>query len=338
MKTVKFLIREEHLCELLEKDLKISSEPASNGFFWVTVEYEEAESDYRIVAKRESDITSYYEEKDLSRFRDCSCEHCNISRRRETLFIVENKKTGELKQVGRNCLQKYTGVPAKTLEKDFFEISESIDDLREMFAREPKFVSVRDLFLKGYGFIKENGYADKDALKYCLADRNCDEDDLPDFEEKFEKFRTLFEKMNSDAFLMTCAEIAKASCVKKDKIGIFAWMLRYFFETLDAPKTEFFGTPGDKVKNAELEITGVDVNWRQNTFSYRYEEIPEYVLTVKNKDGKEYLMVHKASSEMPYKIGAVIGQFTVKEHKERSGLKKTYINRVKLQEKSNDKD
>jgi hypothetical protein len=35
------------------------------------------------------------------------CEHCNTARRRFETFVIRNRKTGDHKQIGRNCLQDF---------------------------------------------------------------------------------------------------------------------------------------------------------------------------------------------------------------------------------------
>ena len=37
------------------------------------------------------------------------CEHCGTKRTRNNLYIIHNVKTGDFKQVGKNCLMEYTG-------------------------------------------------------------------------------------------------------------------------------------------------------------------------------------------------------------------------------------
>jgi hypothetical protein len=51
-------------------------------------------------------------EGELKRYRDASpdnCDHCHTSRRRSDTFVVRDRE-GELSQVGRQCLQAYTGL------------------------------------------------------------------------------------------------------------------------------------------------------------------------------------------------------------------------------------
>lgn len=65
-----------------------------------------------------------------TRFRNCTseCDHCNTVRNRSETFIVHNAD-GEFKQVGRTCLQDFTGAadPAAWIAKYQFE--RSLSDL-----------------------------------------------------------------------------------------------------------------------------------------------------------------------------------------------------------------
>ncbi len=51
-------------------------------------------------------------EPDLSTFRgtDPICEHCHLDRQRTDTFVVRSTTTGQMMQVGRNCLTAFTGV------------------------------------------------------------------------------------------------------------------------------------------------------------------------------------------------------------------------------------
>lgn len=51
-------------------------------------------------------------EPDLTPFRgtEQTCEHCRTRRHRTDTYVVRNVDTGELRQVGRNCLSAFTGI------------------------------------------------------------------------------------------------------------------------------------------------------------------------------------------------------------------------------------
>lgn len=87
--------------------------------FAVTVESPYALSDWCVVGRKKIyrmhgkdpyvEIESFFDFRVPWRFRSagCDCAHCHANVVRNNLFIVHNTKTGELAQVGRNCLKEY---------------------------------------------------------------------------------------------------------------------------------------------------------------------------------------------------------------------------------------
>lgn len=55
------------------------------------------------------EINKSYQIPEKYRHTDlCDCEHCGISRDRNTAFVIMNEETGQFLQVGRVCLKSYT--------------------------------------------------------------------------------------------------------------------------------------------------------------------------------------------------------------------------------------
>ena len=52
------------------------------------------------------------------------CDHCGLSRNRSRVYVVRDAKTGELSQVGHNCVELYTGLSIKGLWALEFDLSE----------------------------------------------------------------------------------------------------------------------------------------------------------------------------------------------------------------------
>lgn len=52
------------------------------------------------------------------------CDHCGLSRNRNRVYVVRDAKTGELSQVGHNCVELYTGLSIKGLWALEFDLSE----------------------------------------------------------------------------------------------------------------------------------------------------------------------------------------------------------------------
>ena len=117
--------------------------------FAVTVESPYALSDWRVVGRKKIyrmhgkdpyvEIESFFDFRVPGRFRSagCDCAHCHANVVRNNLFIVHNTKTGEIAQVGRNCLKEYgfsqTGVNGIV---DFCKISASIAQKYKMLQEE----------------------------------------------------------------------------------------------------------------------------------------------------------------------------------------------------------
>lgn len=60
---------------------------------------------------------------------DKNCDFCHSQRDRNNTYLVKNIESGDLKQVGGQCLQKYIGDQARKLAKFAFSMSSIIDEL-----------------------------------------------------------------------------------------------------------------------------------------------------------------------------------------------------------------
>lgn len=65
---------------------------------------------------------------------DHICEHCNVRRTRVKSYLLRNTRTGEIKQVGSNCLELFLGVEIKGLwvlsytEEEFASMADPAED------------------------------------------------------------------------------------------------------------------------------------------------------------------------------------------------------------------
>lgn len=111
------------------------------------------------------------------------CDHCNSNRERKVTFIVRNKKSGEFKQVGRQCLRDYTGI---SLESALFLAS--IENIFKKYSnfdfsgiKTKYYFETKELLYYIAATIKTHGYVKKDginistsemAIIYFCADNN----------------------------------------------------------------------------------------------------------------------------------------------------------------------
>jgi hypothetical protein len=88
------------------------------------------------------------DEIDLSRYRNqpANCEHCNQSRSRNDTFLVRHLQTGELKQVGSQCLKDFTG------HSDPGRIAQYAEDLGRWLEGLANPIESRQLRAHGYSY------------------------------------------------------------------------------------------------------------------------------------------------------------------------------------------
>jgi hypothetical protein len=59
------------------------------------------------------------------------CEHCGLARKRTKTYLVEHVETGEIKQVGSNCLKDFLGVDPHTLIRYAQYLADIVDAMDE---------------------------------------------------------------------------------------------------------------------------------------------------------------------------------------------------------------
>lgn len=107
----------EHLSYTTENGVRVNRDQI---YFQVTVTGEEVVvAGWRFVATLQHEeggtiirsIPGVVEEGELSPYRDAKpkCDHCGYNRRRNDTFVLRHESTRELKQVGSNCLEDFTG-------------------------------------------------------------------------------------------------------------------------------------------------------------------------------------------------------------------------------------
>lgn len=100
----------------------------------------------------------------------CTCDYCKTNRKRNKTYLIVNQKTGEWKQLGKECLKLFvTGIDVDaiaTFESFIKEAEEAANPGDEFFYnRRFKFVKVADALALACAVYRERGYlATKDAV------------------------------------------------------------------------------------------------------------------------------------------------------------------------------
>lgn len=111
-------------------------------------------------------ILSYYsgdDDTDREPVEDMSCEQCGVNRRREKVYRVRNRETGEVKQIGGSCLNVFTGIKPQGLwaltydpNAEDLEYDEE-DDYGFLSYSSPVVIEDRQMILATIRAVAENG-------------------------------------------------------------------------------------------------------------------------------------------------------------------------------------
>jgi hypothetical protein len=118
------------------------------------------------------------EEGELKAYRTAApiCDHCNTIRNRKESFIVRNSE-GALRQVGRQCLQEYTGLGNPAEICAIAEILCSVSDLLRCASKEGETGGIRNFFTIAEFLpfvacsIREHGWLSRTAAYEKTGDR-----------------------------------------------------------------------------------------------------------------------------------------------------------------------
>lgn len=93
----------------------------------------------------------------------CSCDYCKTDRKRNKTYLVVNQKTGEWKQLGKECLKLFvTGIDIDAIAtfESFIKEAEDVANPGDEFfySRRFKFVKVADALALACAVYRERGY------------------------------------------------------------------------------------------------------------------------------------------------------------------------------------
>lgn len=154
--------------------------PKVEGFdFIATIQHTEAGNILRAIPPMAQEARGLeVDALDLSPYRDTGpfCEHCNKIRSRKDTYLIYNRETGEMKQIGRTCLRDYTGLnnPEKVADwlEFYWELDRSLGSPGEApVIRTDDFLTHCALMVRKHGFVSRasdpsNATADEALRNY----------------------------------------------------------------------------------------------------------------------------------------------------------------------------
>lgn len=101
------------------------------------------------------------------------CDHCHSDRYRKSVVIIKNTENGEIKQVGKSCLDKYLNSSLKQFSSLLLTIDELIENALakdensffEGFSIHSSYIDVKKYLWCAYSDIMERGYHKRDSYE-----------------------------------------------------------------------------------------------------------------------------------------------------------------------------
>lgn len=302
---------------------------------WSFVARVESTVSGKAIVKSFKESTQIDENVDLTR-----CDHCNISRRRNSVFVIE--RDGEQKQIGGSCLDIYCG--EKSLEQFVFTAGfvQFVTNVGNEYGCDDQFrkhnlINVKKFLACVVSAVNATGYVRADsfggvptrdaaAIAYEEGGKNLTEKDYEAAQQVIDWAKTI--EPNND-YIRNVQVLCAEEYVEPRQLGILASALQAYHRA----------TRVEESKNGVVSVHVGEVGKRQDftlvfkgqnsfdsefgiTHLYRFTDLAGNVLTWFSS-----VSLDLAKDEQ-YQAKA-----TVKEHGEYRGTKQTRLTRVKFSEK-----
>lgn len=269
------------------------------------------------------------------KFRTCKpyCEHCNTLRNRKDTFVLFNHKVNEYKQVGRQCLENYTGMSLEEVSSiaeavrgfEMLEVDLEDDSLLEDYKSRGYCIAMYNFLFKQYAYkvISTKGYDRDTTVGEILEAYEKGDIDDNDYLEELEEITKWIEADTSDSEYMSNlkvlwnAEALEPKHYRTIASGIFVALRD--IKRAKSVNNEHIGTVGQRIP---VEIESVRVLYtRHDSFygdSYLYKIV----------DTQGHTLIYSTDRDLS-KVKKMVA--TVKAHEEYKGEKQTVITRAKIE-------
>lgn len=267
-----------------------------------------------------------------------NCDHCHTNRYRGVTFFCEHED-GSICQIGRTCLKEYTGISPATAAmwaevKDL--MADNMDCTREQWeARRPApMYEVLDILAHACDVIRESGYrktsepdSTRDTVMTRVTSGKRPSSAGLERAARINGWLLSLDQDKASDLERNCIALALSGYAKTQHIGLLAYApLAYerYLERMVCKKSqeaaeaqsEYVGTVGQRItlKAAAVVLLSSWDGYYGTTWLYK----------IVDESGNVF--VWYASRPCTAEAGATI-KATVKEHKERDGIKQTIVTR-----------
>ena len=316
--------------DIKQEKLVLDSEVYPYTTIGVELEIDYKVGDYEVVAELEHhdegniirQINNNY--KIPTKYRTCkpNCEHCNKDRQRANTFLLVDKNH-KFKQVGKSCLNDYTGY-------DTLRIVELVSDLSFLlgandydeefieYVKSCKWDDLKEMTNKFYQIIKCEGYNKERPFEHL---------EKYQYDKKLDKeVEEILNVVNTDWYNDSeyCHNIKVMLNMKFIEAKHWRLLISYVNSAMTYlmnknAKNEYMGNIGDKV---EFTIKSIKVIFK--TENYHSTRTDEFIYTYRILTNNNYVVIWKTTKELTndIKIKAFI-----KDYREYKGEKQTVITR-----------
>lgn len=273
------------------------------------------------------------------------CEHCHRVRIRKDTYLVYNKAKDEWKQVGKTCLQEYTGgLDSEVCAQiaSFFATCENADYFEDDFNYGfgvNKYIDAKEFKKYAYPFVKERGYH-KESTVECAFDSMMGklqywetlENPKPATDDELKEIDEWVDTIPDDQYgYFRNGKLAwQQKYVEYRDLALIASFIGTYFknkankarEETNRQTTNYVGNVGDKI---EINVKSIRVLYLKDNSSYSYYAISSKVYEIVDDNGNTYIC------DSTLNLGnAEIIKATIKGYKEYRGVKQTVIVRPKI--------
>lgn len=273
---------------------------------------------------------------------DTFCEHCRTRRVRKDTYIVRNTETGEFKQVGKSCLNDFTG--GLSAEQVASYISWFDEVIKGEYV-EPGFKSYDSTeevlqfaveSVRLYGFTKTEAYAGADSTRDVVceqlhrygrySDRITRDGFDPDHKGNAEKTKAIMAWVESlpeqFGYISNLkATMARPYCERRD-IGIICsavasynremeYQARKAVQRKQASSSQWVGNEGDRIELHNLQVRLLTSWETMYGVTYLYKFIDEQGNTLTWKTGKWLGVTDEITPDLRISLKG-----TIKKHSE----------------------
>lgn len=269
-------------------------------------------------------------------YRDvpCRCEHCQTTRNRKNTYLLVDAN-GNYKQVGKNCLNEYTGIDAEYIIGKVSSIefllqpifSEPDDEFLEFLRNsQSRYCDIKECANQMVQVLNDYGYdKNKDLLDLCSSYK---------YNKELEpRVNELLNVVNTDWYNDDSNYCYNVKMILSDdymETRHLRLLLSYLYSAMnylgkEDIKNEYLGNIGDRIT---FEVKDFRVLFVNRPEYYEYRPIT-YTYRIVTKDN--HIVLWTTDKELKdYKIKSI--KATIKNLKEYKGEKQTVVTRGTIEE------